>query len=500
MFEVCDFSSSCNSHNLVVGYLSQWLHALRVFQAAEVVTRVHHSMHALGVLSLKQRNIVYCCIYSMNAERAARFHHRLHGKHLGLRGDLGYGGSSTISSDLGYGGSSTASSDLRYGGLSIASTDFGYGGSSTAATSTHSTSHLVERYQKVSMPPRAEGKLRCARTDYQGLLTVLSVCAGPSLSQTKLSSEEVEEESKHQGSKVSNARPFTHKSLVTTHQDVTCASFSPNMQAPSGPAGEGSGPPREPDSAAVKCECKVNSGGQKWAESTVHPSPPSPLGAKAALVDLCWIPFGIQSQSVGSEGGKLSLEPSAGAMGGGDGGTILLEVPPGAVSPAESVEVRSALIPDGPFTLPEGYQLGSMVVYLYYDGRCLTKPCTLSLPHWYGGEDQVRDGLSFAMAPHILKEGESVYRFELLEGGRFAEQQRCGVLQISGHCTLFAAVFKVKASSLYYASLWTHQVGGAVIADNEMHSKVVITYADLVWIEVGSSGQCTIERSVYVCH
>ncbi len=96
------------------------------------------------------------------------------------------------------------------------------------------------------------------------------------------------------------------------------------------------------------------------------------------------------------------------------------------------------------------------------------------------------------MAPHTLKEGESVYRFELLEGGRFAEQRQCGVLQINSHCTLFATVFKVKASSLYYASLWTHQVGGAVIADNEMYSKVVITYADLVWIKVGSS------RAIYV--
>ena len=84
----------------------------------------------------------------------------------------------------------------------------------------------------------------------------------------------------------------------------------------------------------------------------------------------------------------------------------------------------------------------------------------------------MRDGLSFAMAPHAQTEGrERVYHFELLEGGRFAEQRQCGVLQISGHCTLFAVVFKVKASSLYYASLWTHQVGGAVIADNEMHSK-----------------------------
>ena len=272
---------------------------------AEVVTRVHQYMHALGVLSLKQRNIVYCCIYSVNAERAARFPHRLHGKHLGLRGDLGYGGSSTAStdlgyggsstvssdlgyggsstassdlgyggsstvssdlgyggsstasSDLGYGGSSTASSDLGYGGSSTVSSDFGYGGSSTAATSTHSTSHLVERYQKMSMHPHAEGKLRCARTDYQRLLTLLSAYAGPSLSQTEMSSEDVEEETKHQGSKVSNASPFTHKSLVTTHQDVTCAFFSPTMQVPSEPAGGGSVPHEEPEPATVKGECRV---------------------------------------------------------------------------------------------------------------------------------------------------------------------------------------------------------------------------------------------------
>ena len=86
--------------------------------------------------------------------------HRVAGKHLGLSGDSGYRGLSTVSSDLGYGGSSTVSSDLGYGGSSTVSSDLGYGGSSTAATSTHSSSHLVERYQKMSMHPLAEGKLR----------------------------------------------------------------------------------------------------------------------------------------------------------------------------------------------------------------------------------------------------------------------------------------------------------------------------------------------------
>ena len=76
-------------------------------------------------------------------------------------------------------------------------------------------------------------------------------------SHTKLSSEEVEEESKHQESKVSNARPFTHKSLVPTHQNVTYVSFSPTMQVPSEPAEEESDQHEELEPSAVKGECRV---------------------------------------------------------------------------------------------------------------------------------------------------------------------------------------------------------------------------------------------------
>ena len=204
------------------------------------------------------------------------------------------------------------------------------------------------------------------------------------------------------------------------------------------------------------------------------PPPPPPLAAEAALAKCCWIPFGIQSQSVGSEGGKLCLEPSDGAIGGEVGGAILLEVPPGAVSPAESIEVRSALIPDGPFTLPEGYQLGSMVLYLYYDGQRLTTPITLLLPHWYGGEDQVRDGLSFAMAPHTLKEGESAYNFELLEGGKMLSKH-CGQLEIDGHSSQFAVVFRKGAVSSYQAIPLYKQ------ERDETRCHVAVTYAFRLW-------------------
>ena len=86
-----------------------------------------------------------------------------------------------------------------------------------------------------------------------------STDAVDSQSHTKLSSEDVEEETKHQGSKVSNARPFSHmQSLVATHQDVNCVFFSSTMQVPSDSVrGESDPPKEEPEPAAVKGECRV---------------------------------------------------------------------------------------------------------------------------------------------------------------------------------------------------------------------------------------------------
>ena len=199
-----------------------------------------------------------------------------------------------------------------------------------------------------------------------------------------------------------------------------------------------------------------------------------PSAAETALNDLCWLPFGVQSQSVGPEGGKLCLQPSVGEE---EGQTVLLQVPPGAVNPSESVEVHSAIIPDGPFTLPEGYQLSSMAVYINYDGRRVTKPLTLLLPHWYGGEDHVQDGLSFAMAPHTLKEGEHVYQFELLDGGRKVNSH-CWKLEIDGHCSLFAEVYKKGAMSCYQAISLQKEERNITTCD------VAVMYAFPLWYDV----------------
>ena len=78
---------------------------------------------------------------------------------------LGYDFSRKLFSDMGY---RTVSYDSGLGGSRTASSDSVCDGSSTAATSTHSLSHLVESYRKMSMHPLAAGKLRYARTGLPG--------------------------------------------------------------------------------------------------------------------------------------------------------------------------------------------------------------------------------------------------------------------------------------------------------------------------------------------
>ena len=205
---------------------------------------------------------------------------------------------------------------------------------------------------------------------------------------------------------------------------------------------------------------------------------PSLTADEAALKRLCWIPFGIKTVSIKAEGGILCLEPTSDDIQVTKEDTIFVEVPPGAVSTSADVKMRYAIIPSGPFLLPKGYQFGSPVVYIYYDGQRVTKPLALHLSHWYGGEDHARDGLSFAVAPHSLKRGTTAYQFQLIGGGSFSKHQQYGVFLIDGHSSLFAEVFEEKATSVYLATQWEQRL------TNKTHTKIVITYFSKVWPKV----------------
>ena len=173
---------------------------------------------------------------------------------------------------------------------------------------------------------------------------------------------------------------------------------------------------------------------------------------EAALEEACWISSGTKSLFVTPNGGDFPLVPvgreeDAKQM-------IQLCVPSGAVrADGEGVEIRYAVIPDGPFQIPEGYKLCSTAVYIKYSQAQTTKPFLLSLPHWSGAADHP----VFVTSPHTLPEGEQYYQFRLLEGGEFSEGY--GIVEVDGHCSLFALAYRLEDTSRYYASLWERKKG-----------------------------------------
>ena len=204
---------------------------------------------------------------------------------------------------------------------------------------------------------------------------------------------------------------------------------------------------------------------------------PSLTADEDTLKRLCWIPFGIKTVTLNAEGGIICLHTLSNKLQWMKDDTIFVEVPPDAVNTSANVKMRYAIILSGPFTLPKGYQFGSPVVYIYYDGRRVTKPLTLKIPHWYGGTSHARDGLSFAIAPHSLKRGATAYQFQFIRGSTFPKHQQYGILHIDGHSSLIAEVFKEKATSLYLATQWEQRLA------RESHTKFAITYYSAVWME-----------------
>ena len=116
----------------------------------------------------------------------------------------------------------------------------------------------------------------------------------------------------------------------------------------------------------------------------------------------------IESLLVTPDGGVFPLQ-SEGSNNEGDEDMIQLHVPQGAVRAGGEgeLEVRYAVIPDGPFRTPEGYKLCSMAVYLYYDPAQTTKPFYPLLPHWSGAPGNP----SFVTNPTLSQKGNSAITF-----------------------------------------------------------------------------------------
>ena len=212
---------------------------------------------------------------------------------------------------------------------------------------------------------------------------------------------------------------------------------------------------------------------------SLHFPLPTYKAHESVLEKRCWLPLGIKSIRIPPDGGVFPLVYKGKEE--EEGGTVIqLCVPRGAVRAVgeEMVEVRYAVIADGPFRTPEGYSLCSMAVYIHYNPAQTTKPFRLTLPHWSGSLDHP----VFVTSPHTLPEGEQYYPFRLLEGGEFGEGY--GIVEVVGHCSLFGLAFRLEDTSRYYASLWEREEG------NIMHSKVAVTFKSNVWIRVSVAVSC----------
>ena len=199
------------------------------------------------------------------------------------------------------------------------------------------------------------------------------------------------------------------------------------------------------------------------------------MSHEAVLSRECWLPFGYHSITVDRQGGTYDLCSD---------GLTKLTVPRNAVR-YETAEIRYAIIAMGPFQLPPNYQLGSFIVYVYYNPEEITTPVTLSLPTWYGGDvvpgETPPDGLSFAVAPHTLGLLDKQYTFQLVNGGTFASTS--GALSIEGHSSLFITVFEEGASSTYFATKLEYEPLSDGWVD-KITVYVALTYASGVWTEV----------------
>ena len=198
------------------------------------------------------------------------------------------------------------------------------------------------------------------------------------------------------------------------------------------------------------------------------------LPDEALLQQLCCMATDIKCIRVGCDGGTFTL-------GRGDAS---LKFPPEAV--VKKTLVRYAIILNGPFVLPTGCKLTSVVVYLNMDGATLVKPVQLTLSHWSSREKGGDDSLHFLQASHTLEAGQREYVFEKQDEGDFASHSDRGVLSISEPRCLHCVETKIDTIARYSAITFSRYIP----TQDTLFFRIQIMCDSLEWNEV---------RIIYCC-
>ena len=196
----------------------------------------------------------------------------------------------------------------------------------------------------------------------------------------------------------------------------------------------------------------------------------SPTGDEVLLLQHCYVAAGIKELTITPDGGTFTLGI----------GDASLEFPPGTV--AENISVRYAIILNGPFLLPAGSKLGSVVVYINMNGSKLAKPVILTLSHWcIRKEGDDKGTLNFLRAPHTLKGEQQKFVFEVVEeGADLTSHTNVGTLTIREPQCLYC-VNTGKENTARYSAITFSQLSPS---DDTLVFRIQLSCASVEWNEV----------------
>ena len=178
--------------------------------------------------------------------------------------------------------------------------------------------------------------------------------------------------------------------------------------------------------AGTSCLCFVR--------HEIYPGAYSPTDHEAFISESCYVVGGIQSLKL-----LASSEANTFTLGPGLKGSARLLVPSGAIPLGQELRIRYAVLLAGPFSIPEGYNVVSPVLYIDYDISLVKKALKLYLDHWYAGVDRQKT-MTFLKAPHVVDE-DGVFLFAQLHHGSFSEDEQFAVLKLNEDlCCITTAV------------------------------------------------------------
>ena len=182
----------------------------------------------------------------------------------------------------------------------------------------------------------------------------------------------------------------------------------------------------------------------------------------------------LQSLLVSSETRIITFGP-------GKEGSAKLLIPNGAILQDQELQVRYAFLLDGPFSIPENYDIVSPVLYIDYNTSHVKKPLELQFNHWYAGKDRQKN-MAFLKAPHIAHEG-GVFPFTKYKHGSFSDEEQFATLDLEEDlCCVVVAV--KKTGNLPYPANYRLHLLSKVQTCVCTSFRLYITYDHGAWTEV----------------